>query len=546
MRISKFVFLKLLLFLLLPLLLSSHVAAKAYAAPSVEIIPSRVTDNTKTIDIKFKGLTPGDEYKADLWLNNYYGEDSIGNANAQGEIILQKICGADVKTLITRDSQHHLQRSCNDNDFFNANIKYEFALNNMDGKQLLKHSFTVSPFYPDVNLTAANGGNKLTKDDGLKFVIKGSKHPINNTKRNTYRIVISKIDGKTFKGGDGNSGNKKQDAACRTVQASTGEAEWERGPVGEEGAYVAKIYAANDKDKSIEWDTGGTACDDGGFQFFSIPFTVGPDGKIGEKQKDPANKDKTAEDKQINITSPCKAVGEGKNRTYQCDTVLGTLDASPQGAIGLLLKYGLIFGGLIAFIMILYGGFMITTSNGVPDRVNNAKAYITSAILGLIFILASVFLLGFIGNGILGIDLNPELVKKPEQKTTTGAPAGKPGAPVNPAGAPGNQEGVPTNPDGVPSGRTDVQSTTSSDIRSLCEAFFANASEQAISNCFSSLWQNRLSTVCMAGNAACTRKIMAARSAYNNQDACQVAGNGNEASVNVCISRLVTAVERTN
>ncbi|HSV94917.1 MAG TPA: pilin [Spirochaetia bacterium] len=60
-------------------------------------------------------------------------------------------------------------------------------------------------------------------------------------------------------------------------------------------------------------------------------------------------------------------------------------------------------GGGIALALMLYGVFIITTSAGIPDKLNAGKEIITSAIVGLIFILISVFLVRLIGVSILGI-----------------------------------------------------------------------------------------------------------------------------------------------
>jgi hypothetical protein len=67
------------------------------------------------------------------------------------------------------------------------------------------------------------------------------------------------------------------------------------------------------------------------------------------------------------------------------------------------IEIGLGVGGGICLLMTLAAGFMITTSQGDPKQFNEAKDMITSAIVGLLFIIFSVFILQFIGVTVLQI-----------------------------------------------------------------------------------------------------------------------------------------------
>jgi len=60
-------------------------------------------------------------------------------------------------------------------------------------------------------------------------------------------------------------------------------------------------------------------------------------------------------------------------------------------------------GGVIAFILIVIGGFQIILSSGNPERVKAGKEMITSAIAGLLLIIFAVFILKLIGADILKI-----------------------------------------------------------------------------------------------------------------------------------------------
>jgi hypothetical protein len=61
-----------------------------------------------------------------------------------------------------------------------------------------------------------------------------------------------------------------------------------------------------------------------------------------------------------------------------------------------------IMGG-IAFLLMLYGGFLIITSAGNPEKLKTGQEIITSAVAGLVFAIFSLFILQIIGVDILQI-----------------------------------------------------------------------------------------------------------------------------------------------
>ena len=88
------------------------------------------------------------------------------------------------------------------------------------------------------------------------------------------------------------------------------------------------------------------------------------------------------------------------------ETALGCIGTDLTGQYGLItviIKLGVNLGGGFALVLILYGAFIITTSAGIPDKLKEGQEIITSAIIGLIFIVLSVVLLYFIGVNLLGI-----------------------------------------------------------------------------------------------------------------------------------------------
>ena len=59
--------------------------------------------------------------------------------------------------------------------------------------------------------------------------------------------------------------------------------------------------------------------------------------------------------------------------------------------------------GGIAFLYLLYGAFVIATSQANPERLNYGKRVVYGAIAGLIFTVGSVFIVKFIASGVLKI-----------------------------------------------------------------------------------------------------------------------------------------------
>lgn len=79
---------------------------------------------------------------------------------------------------------------------------------------------------------------------------------------------------------------------------------------------------------------------------------------------------------------------------------LGLADADPRIAIANLVRLALTFLGIIAVVIIMYGGFVWMTSNGDAERVSKAKKILTSAIIGLVIILSSFLIVTFVINNI--------------------------------------------------------------------------------------------------------------------------------------------------
>ncbi len=84
-------------------------------------------------------------------------------------------------------------------------------------------------------------------------------------------------------------------------------------------------------------------------------------------------------------------------------TAIGCIDTQPEAFATLAIRLGVGIGSGIAFILILMGSFRMVTSQGNPEGIAHAKETITSAIIGLLFIILSVTIIQVVGFDILGL-----------------------------------------------------------------------------------------------------------------------------------------------
>ena len=134
---------------------------------------------------------------------------------------------------------------------------------------------------------------------------------------------------------------------------------------------------------------------------FSIDPTTGEfdDGKSGS----------------LGITKLCSFVSDpnAKAECQKCTeldlnnpgiyTPFGCIRANPQIFLEQLLTIMISLSGGIAFLMVGYGGFVVMTSAGNPERLTNGREIITSAIAGLLLIIFSTLILRIIGVNVLRI-----------------------------------------------------------------------------------------------------------------------------------------------
>lgn len=112
----------------------------------------------------------------------------------------------------------------------------------------------------------------------------------------------------------------------------------------------------------------------------------------------PANTNPVKNGPPVDATNPLCSDGKSVN------TAIGCINVNDAG--GLLKGFmGLFLGvaGGVAFLIIVLGGMKVTMSGGNPKVVSEGQELITSAVVGLLMVIFSVFLLRLIGFDIMGI-----------------------------------------------------------------------------------------------------------------------------------------------
>lgn len=101
-----------------------------------------------------------------------------------------------------------------------------------------------------------------------------------------------------------------------------------------------------------------------------------------------------------NLWCDCNSSGTTGTKLKTAIGCIPVLDTK-EAFLSFVLKWAVGIGGGIAFLLIVYAGFMIMTSAGNPERLKAGQELLTSAISGLILLIFSVVILKIIGVDIL-------------------------------------------------------------------------------------------------------------------------------------------------
>lgn len=102
------------------------------------------------------------------------------------------------------------------------------------------------------------------------------------------------------------------------------------------------------------------------------------------------------------LSSPGCLKFEGE-KCILVDTAIGKISTEPQKFVQGI--FGIVLGlaGGIALILVMLAGYRFMASQGDPEKINDARQQLISAIVGLLFIIFSFVILQVIGVDILKI-----------------------------------------------------------------------------------------------------------------------------------------------
>lgn len=66
-------------------------------------------------------------------------------------------------------------------------------------------------------------------------------------------------------------------------------------------------------------------------------------------------------------------------------TELGCIPSDPIRFAQFIYNFGIGLVGVVAFMFLIYGSYVLTVSQGRPEAVSNGKDYIRYSIIGLVF-----------------------------------------------------------------------------------------------------------------------------------------------------------------
>jgi hypothetical protein len=96
----------------------------------------------------------------------------------------------------------------------------------------------------------------------------------------------------------------------------------------------------------------------------------------------------------------------------------GLANQSPAGWILSFYKFALTLSGILAFGAIVYGGFLYITSSGNPGKQSDGRAWIQSALLGLLLLASAYVILRTINPDLTQLTV-PKLIMPATQTTTS-------------------------------------------------------------------------------------------------------------------------------
>lgn len=105
----------------------------------------------------------------------------------------------------------------------------------------------------------------------------------------------------------------------------------------------------------------------------------------------------------VDALPPCARWDANNGKCTGVMTAIGIIDTEPSAFVKKIFSVVLGMAGGIALILIMLSGYKFMMSRGNPEAVKSASEGLTSAIIGLLFIIFSFVILQIVGVDILQI-----------------------------------------------------------------------------------------------------------------------------------------------
>ncbi|MCL4418999.1 pilin [Patescibacteria group bacterium] len=361
------------------LLRSDNAFANITTTPDKDSIDETVL----TVSVTFDNLIPGATY---FLCNRQSTKFCFGladaafvkmpriDANSDGTLSLS-VCGGE---------EYTVKRDCKTGrDWFYGGHMYGFTLfNGKTREQAATAQFYVHYYFPELENISISPDNP-TPGGQVTVSMSQKKLRQGGDDRNSYKLTLKN-----------DATNKHKDSNCTKItQADT--------PVSINVPKNSNELNAGSYTLSIK---GCDKVDD--IDFYEAQVIVDQtNGSVGELIKDPLLTDIQAANDEAPLTPPpppCATLGPNGS-CKEVNTAIGQIATDPTGFIKSIFSLILGFSGGIALLLIILSGYKLMESRGNPERLEGAKDQLTSAIIGLLFIIFSLVILQIIGVDILQI-----------------------------------------------------------------------------------------------------------------------------------------------
>ncbi len=366
------------------LALTSIFASKVNASVTYSPAKDAIDETDFKVEITFDNLVPGKQYALcptsntkDCLSNFELLKNSLGTVTVKsdGTVPTIPVCGQGYdKVKILRDCEKG-------KDYFRGGNTYVLSLVALDTRYIISAPFFVKYYFPEVKIINASftPGVPISISVSQGELRAGSEE---HDDRNEYKATLKSV----VRDFELNSEYVKISQPNTPITLT-----------------VPKISDAGqlDPDTYFLYIKGGA--DNEGVIFYQATVTVdSSDGQISDFIK---NENLDVEDEADFLPPPpppCATLGQF-GQCVAVDTAVGQIQTTPEGFVKSIFSLILGLAGGLALLLIIYSGFQLVTSRGIPEKLEGAREQLVSAIIGLVFIILSLTILQIIGVDILKI-----------------------------------------------------------------------------------------------------------------------------------------------